>query len=260
MQTETKNRWNLSGKKAVVTGATKGIGLAIAAEFLSLGAEVLIVARNAEEVERQLAAWREEGGLKAHGVAADVATEAGRRAVHAATTRTLHGLDILVNNVGTNIRKRAVEYDTGEYEKLMATNVASAFELSRLSYEQLKESGGASIVNVSSVAGIVALRTGAIYGMTKAAINHLTMSLAVEWGRDGIRVNAVAPWFTRTPLTQGILGNPEFAAEVVAHTPLGRIAEPEEVAALVAFLCLPAAAYITGQCVAVDGGFTAQGF
>lgn len=261
MNQSNNNRWRLDGKRAVVTGATKGIGQAIALELGALGAEVLIVARNAEEVENLISEQRAHGFDKTYGIAADAASAEGRERIFAAVRDNLDGrLDVLVNNVGTNVRKKALEYSEEEYLRLFNTNVASGWEMSRAAHALLRESkGGASIVNITSVAGMVALRTGAIYAMTKAALNQLTKNLAVEWAADNIRVNAVAPWFTRTPLTETVLANPEFMQNVLAHTPLNRVAEPEEVAGLAAFLCLPAASFITGQIIADDGGFLAQG-
>ena len=162
--------------------------------------------------------------------------------------------------MGTNIRNPTTDYLATEYQHLMATNLESAFGLCQAPYPQLKAAGGASVINVSSVAGLTHMRTGAIYGMTKAALIQLSRNLAVEWASAGIRVNAVAPWYIQTPLAAAVLANPDYLQQVVARTPLARVGEAEEVAAAVAFLCLPAASYITGQCLSVDGGFTINGF
>ncbi|NJR62363.1 MAG: SDR family oxidoreductase [Cyanobacteria bacterium CRU_2_1] len=254
------DRWTLTGKKALITGATKGIGLAIAEEFLALGAEVMIVGRNEATMAQVLQSWQPQG-WKAHGIAADVATASGRQAI-LSQVKSAFGdqLDILVNNVGTNIHKKAMDYPSEEYASIFQTNLDSVFKLCQLAYPLLKASMDSSIVNIGSVAGLTAIRTGAPYAMTKAALVQLSRSLAVEWAGDRIRVNTVAPWFIHTPLTESLLANPELVAEVVSRTPMKRVGEPEDVAGIVAFLCMPTAAYITGQCIAVDGGFLAFGF
>ena len=258
--TETpRDRWTLTGKKALITGATKGIGLAIAQEFLALGAEVMIVARNAEAVQQQLEMWNQLG-LHPQGIAADVTKSRERQAIFDRVVQQMGGLDLLINNVGTNIRKQAVDYTPEEYESIFQTNLTSVFEMCRHAYPLLKTSGNGSIVNIGSVAGLVAIRTGAPYGMTKAALVQLTRALAVEWASDRIRVNTIAPWFIRTPLTEPLLNNLETLNAVIAQTPMKRVGEPQEIAGLAAFLCTSAASYITGQCIAVDGGFTAFGF
>ena len=239
--------WSLAGVKALVTGGTRGIGHAIAEVLLERGAEVFVVARDAERLEQCLERWR---GNKANAAGAALVAELERR---------WGKLDVLINNVGTNIRKRAADYTQDEYQHVLNTNLISAFEMCRRCYPLLASARG-SVVNIVSVAGLTHLRSGAPYGMTKAALIQLTRNLAVEWAAEGIRVNAVAPWYTWTPLAEPVLKDETFRKAVLERTPLKRIAEPVEVAAAVAFLCMPAASYITGQCLAVDGGFSIYGF
>ncbi|TGD81785.1 SDR family oxidoreductase [Hymenobacter wooponensis] len=253
------SRWSLQGQVALVTGASKGIGAAIAAELLALGATVLAVARQADTLEAQVAEWQQQG-FDAHAFAADLSQPTERQALLAEAAGRWPQLHILVNNVGTNIRKPTTEYTSEEYRHLLATNLDSAWELSRAAYPLLQAAGQSSIVNISSVAGLVHVRTGSIYGMTKAALVQLTRNLAAEWASAGIRVNCVAPWYIKTPLASTVLQNETYLKQVVDRTPLGRVGEPEEVASAVAFLCLPAAAYITGQTISVDGGFSVNGF
>jgi Tropinone reductase 1 len=153
-----------------------------------------------------------------------------------------------------------VDYTEDEWRGIFEINLFSAFELSRYAHPLLTRHAVSSIVNVGSVSGITAVRSGAPYGMTKAALQQLTRNLAVEWAEDGVRVNAVAPWYIRTRRTSGKLADADYYEEVIDRTPMRRIGEPEEVASAVAFLCLPAASYITGECIAVDGGFLRYGF
>ncbi|PVY40690.1 Tropinone reductase 1 [Pontibacter virosus] len=252
----TSARWLLSGKKAVVTGGSKGIGAAIVEEFIGLGAEVLAVARKEDDLQQLQAKFPE--GLEV--LVADVSTTEGRQALLDKVHTYWGKLDILVNNVGTNIRKPVTDYTPEEYDFVMSTNLRSAFELSRSLYPLLKASEQGNIIQVTSVAGLTHVKTGAIYGMTKAALVQLTKNLAGEWAADGIRVNAVAPWYISTPLAQTVLQNEQYLHEVLVRTPMRVIGKSEDVAGAVAFLCMPAAAYITGQTLAVDGGFTINGF
>jgi Tropinone reductase 1 len=255
------SRWRLDGHAALVTGASKGIGLACARELASLGADLLLVARDEIHLEQMRVELAEEFPTREILVcAADVAEPEQRLEVFDWIADLDVELSLLVNNVGGNATKPALDYELDEVRALVETNVLSAFEMCRLAHPHLAEHGNAAIVNVGSVSGLTHVRTGAPYGLTKAALHQMTRNLACEWAEDGIRVNAVAPWYIRTQRTEGPLADADYLEEVLARTPMGRIGEPEEVASAVAFLCLPAASYVTGECIAVDGGFLRYGF
>jgi len=246
----TDARWSLAGRNALVTGGSRGIGRAIAAELIALGARVTIVARDAEGLE---AAARELG---AEAVVADITRAEDRARIAMLGDEPLH---VLVHNAGANVRSPLVATDDATFERLIALDLTAPILLSRDLHPRLRAAGDASVVHVGSVAGQLALPTGVAYAAAKAGLAQAARTLALEWARDGIRVNTVAPWYTRTPLVEPVLSRPEALAAILARTPVGRIAEPHEVAAAVAFLALPAASYITGQCLAVDGGMSIQG-
>lgn len=252
-------RWDLEGKRALITGGTKGIGLAIAEEFLYLGAEIIVVARNQELIKEKQNEWKSKG-YKAFGFAKDLSSEIEREELGQVVLKTWDSLNFLINNVGTNIRKKTVDFTTDEYLKVLNTNMISSFELCRLFYPMLKKANGSSIVNITSVAGLTHLRTGPPYGMSKAALDQLTRNLSVEWAQDNIRVNSVAPWYIDTPLVEHLMKDEKYYNAVIERTPMKRIGKPEEVASLTAYLCMNESAYITGQVIAVDGGFTVNGF
>lgn len=254
-------RWRLDGQLALVTGASRGIGLATARELAALGADVLLVARDEthlEQISDELAEEFPDCELRTF--AADVGEHEQRLEVFDFIADLELDLSLLINNVGTNTRKKTLDYDEGEYRGIIETNLISAFEMCRLAHPHLVQHANAAIVNVGSVSGVTSVRTGSPYGMTKAALHQLTRNLACEWAEDGIRVNAVAPWYIRTQRSEPVLADPDYLEEVLDRTPMGRIGEPEEVAAAIAFLCLPASSYVTGECIAVDGGFLRYGF
>ncbi len=250
--------WRLDGARALITGGSSGIGLAVARELASLGANLVLVARGESRLEQaQQSIVEEFPACRVEAVSADLASEQDRKKL--AETQSLP-LQILINNAGTNIRKRMSELSLDEYRQVHAANLESCFEMCRLFYPMLLQDTPSCVVNNASVAGLTHLRTGAPYGMSKAAMIQLTRNLAVEWAQEGIRVNAVAPWYIRTPLADQVLSDPAYQKEVLERTPMGRVGEVEECARAIAFLCMPAASYITGQVLAVDGGFSVFGF
>jgi tropinone reductase I len=254
-------RWRMDGQTCLITGASKGIGFACAREFAALGADVLMVARDDAHLEQARADVSEEfPEREILALAADVAIGEQRLDIFDWIADLQMPLSLLVNNAGGNVSKPTLDYTEAEVRELIDVNVMSAFEMSRLAHPHLSEHANAAIVNVGSVSGIVHVRTGSPYGMTKAALHQLTRNLACEWAADGIRVNAVAPWYIRTHRTEDKLADPDYLDDVLVRTPLERIGEPEEVAAAIAFLCMPASSYITGECIAVDGGFLRYGF
>lgn len=242
--------WNLKGKKALITGGTKGIGLAITNEFLALGAEVLVVARDTSILPPT---------EHLHLLNGDVSDSAFRQKMTEHITHHWGKLDILVNNVGTNIRKKFADYTEEEYRKIFEINLFSVTDITQKAYPLLKKSAHASVINIASVAGTFDVQSGPPYGMTKAAIIQLTHHLAAEWAPDGIRVNAVSPWYIQTPLTSSVLSQPDRLEKILARTPMSRVGQPEEVASIVTFLAMDSASYITGQNIMVDGGMSVKG-
>lgn len=251
--------WRLDGRVALVTGASRGLGRAIAAELAERGAELLLVARGEADLSRAVAELTDTGA-RVFGVAADLGTAAGREATLDAVRARWDRLDVLVCNAGGNIRKPTLEATADDWAAIQATNVESAWGLCQGAFPWLRASPAPSVILMGSVSSQRAVRSStAIYAMSKGALDGLTRFLAAEWGPHGVRVNLVAPWYVATPLASAVLSQPERREAILARTPLGRVGQPEDVARAVAFLATPASGWITGITLPVDGGFLALG-
>jgi NAD(P)-dependent dehydrogenase (short-subunit alcohol dehydrogenase family) len=251
--------FRLDGKTALVTGAARGLGRAISLALADAGADVALGLRVASDAE-DLAAEIEDLGRRARRVQMDLLDlEQVDSAV--STVRDAFGrLDILVNNAGIGPEEAAAEdWTEADFDATFDLNVKGLFFASQAAARVMIEQGGGRIVNLSSQAGFIALPGEAIYCATKAAVSHLTKCHAVEWGKYGINVNAVAPTFIRTPGTEPALSDPAFKADVEERiAALHRIGEPVDVAGAVVYLASPAASLVSGTTLMVDGGWTAR--
>ncbi|WP_426957223.1 SDR family NAD(P)-dependent oxidoreductase [Muricoccus radiodurans] len=246
----TTPAFRLDGQRALVTGASGGIGRAAAVALAEAGAEVVLAARTLSALEATAAALTAKG-RKATAVALDVTDRAAARAAVQA-----HGpFTVLVNNAGTNIREPFLDVQDASFDALLDLNTRAAFTVAQEVARGMVAAGqGGSIVNVSSVNGHVAGMNRSVYTGTKHALEGFTKAWAVELAKAGIRVNAVCPGFVDTPLTEGILSDPAFRAREARRIPLGRILTVEDVMGAIVFLASPAAAGITGASLLIDGG------
>lgn len=252
--------FQLDGKIAIVTGAGRGIGRALAIGLAEAGADVALLARTEEDL-KDTAAAIDDLGRRALILPTDVTN---REQVHSAIAEVKSEwdhIDILVNNAGMNIRSKALDVTDEEWQTIMNTNLKSAFMMSQEAGKVMKgQKTGGKIINITSVGGHVALRTGVVYAATKAALIQMTKVLAMEWGQYGINVNAIGPWYFKTPLTEKLLSDEGYVNDILAVTPLKRIGELPELVGPTIFLSSDAGNYVTGQTLFVDGGMTIHGF
>jgi NAD(P)-dependent dehydrogenase (short-subunit alcohol dehydrogenase family) len=249
--------WTLEGRLALVTGAGRGLGRRIALELAEAGAEIYAVARSADELATLVDEVREAGGV-AHAHVADVTDE--RQAVEAVRAAGATGdLRVAVTAAGTNRPGAARDYALADWDALFAVNVTATFTIAREVGASLLDRGvPGSIVTLSSQMGAVGYPGRVAYCATKHAVEGLTKALAVEWAREGVRVNAVAPTFVATPMTAAYLDDPAFRAEILERRlPTGRLATLDDVAHAARYLACDAAASVTGHTLRVDGGWTA---
>jgi NAD(P)-dependent dehydrogenase (short-subunit alcohol dehydrogenase family) len=251
--------FSLKNKTAVITGAGRGIGRALSIGLAEAGADVVLLSRTKEDLE-ETAARIHESGQKAYILPMDVTSREDIRAVVQYIENQDLTIDILINNAGMNIRSNAFEVTDDEWKTIMDTNLKSAFMMSQEIGNLMKGNGSGKIINIASVAGHVALRTGVVYAATKAAMIQMTKVLAFEWGQHNINVNSIGPWYFKTPLTKELLNNKEYVEDILSVTPLKRIGELKELVGPAVFLSSDAGNYVTGQTLFVDGGMTIQGF
>jgi NAD(P)-dependent dehydrogenase (short-subunit alcohol dehydrogenase family) len=251
-------RFDLTGKIALVTGAARGIGNACAVALAQAGADVVLGLRDVASAGPLVETIRALGRRVLPLQMNVVERKQVDRAV-ADAERHFGRIDILVNNAGIGPPNPAEDVTEEDFDATVAVNLKGTFFVSQaVGRVMIRSGGGGRIINLGSQAGLVALPTESIYCMTKAAISHLTRCLAVEWGRHGINVNAVAPTFIRTPGTVKWLQDDAFRTDLLAKIPLGRVGDPIDVSGAVVFLASPAAALITGATLVIDGGFTAR--
>lgn len=251
--------FSLKDKVAVVTGGAGGIGRAVASAFVDAGATVIVVDISAEAIDELFRTTkRGRETLVAHQL--DVTSESSVEHLIAHLNDKFGHIDVLVNGAGVALRAPAMEHSLEAWDKVMSVNVTGTFLCSRAVARRIEPTRGGAIVNIASIMGMSGggLYPNVSYQTSKGAVVNMTRALALEWSKQGIRVNAVAPTYVRTDFIKAIVSCPSLMARIEAMTPLGRLAEPEDVANATLFLASPASAMITGHILAVDGGFLAQ--
>ena len=252
-----KNAFDLSGKVAIITGASKGIGESMARFFAAHGAKVVISSRKQDALEEVAKSIREESGSEILPVAANAGDTVQLKNLLDKTIEAFGGVDILVNNAATNpVFGPSLDCDGDAFDKIMSVNVKAPFEFSKMVHESMKSRGGGSIINISSVAALTPDPGLGMYSVSKASLNMLTKVLAKEWGPDGIRVNTICPGLIKTKFSQALWQNKDIMKRFTKHMPIDRIGTVDEIGALALYLASDASSFTTGASITADGGMT----
>lgn len=248
--------FDLSGKRALITGSGQGIGLSLAQGLASAGARVVLNGRSAARLTDAAARLRSEGH-EADLLPFDVTDHAAARAAVDGYEAASGPIDILVNNAGIQRRAPLEDFDPADFEALMQTNIASVFHVGQACARHMIARGTGRIINIASIQTALARPTIAPYTMTKGAVANLTKGMATDWGPKGLRVNALAPGYFDTPMNAALVADAEFSAWIARRTPAGRWGQLPELQGACIFLASPAASYVNGQVLFVDGGMSA---
>ena len=249
--------FDLSGKVAVVTGGGRGIGFAISEALAQHGATVVMCGRSKETLDKAVLAIRAKSGV-AHALPLDVGSDEDVARGRDWLTHELGGIDILINNAGIDPHYAYIEKTSMEaWNEIISVNLTGVFRCCKLLGGMIREKGGGSIINVSSIAGHIGLKRQVPYGASKGGVEQLTKSLAHDWAEHGVRVNAIAYGFVTTDLTEGMTTHEHIAPRLLARIPMGRFGNLEDVAGAAVFLASNASSYVTGHSLLVDGGWTA---
>jgi dehydrogenase/reductase SDR family protein 4 len=250
--------FQLDGKVALVTGASKGIGEAMARGLAEFGAKVVVSSRKQEAVDAVAEIFNSDG-LEATGIAANMSSIEDIHGLVDKTVETYGGLDIIINNAAVNPVFGPIQNtDERAFDKIIDVNLKGPFELCKKAYPVLKQRGGGSIIHISSIGGLRPEAGIGIYSVSKAAIINLTQAMAQDWGGDNIRVNAICPGLIKTKFSEALWNNDEILDRFLKHIPLGRAGSPDDIAGLAVFLASDAAAYCSGGAYLIDGGYAAN--
>lgn len=250
--------FQLDGKVALITGASKGIGEAMARGLAEFGAKVVVSSRKQEAVDSVADSFKADG-LEATGIAANMGTTQDIHALVDKTIETYGGIDIVINNAAANPVFGPIQNtDEGAFDKIIDVNLKGPFELCKKAYPILKQRGGGSIIHISSIGGLTPEAGIGIYSVSKAAIINLTKAMAQDWGADNIRVNAICPGLIKTKFSEALWGDDNILDRFLKNIPMSRPGNPDDIAGLAVYLASDAAAYCTGGVYMVDGGYAAS--
>ncbi|MDP7019455.1 MAG: glucose 1-dehydrogenase [Pirellulaceae bacterium] len=253
------NAFQLTGKRALVTGASKGIGVGLARGLAAAGAELVVNARNADELETTAARLREETGATIHCEPFDLSAADELDSFLGSVVERCGPIDILINNAGRTHRGAAHEMPLEKWREVLDLNLTTVFALSQaFAKHRMAAGGGGRIINVGSLMCSTTRPNNTPYAASKGGVLLLTKAMAVDWADHGIRVNAIGPGYIDTPLNKALVDDPEFSDWVTQRCPLGRWGTPDDLSGTVVFLASPASEFITGQIIYVDGGFLAR--